>query len=98
MHASEMTAGLRTQLPPTDSRHRRDIELLQRCVYDQVTLHPGSHLSTASWRADWLHSIQLLVSMSSKEPITSKAGSAGAFAHTTQVPWHEDIVLQNMRS
>ena len=34
IHASEMTAGL--PLPPTDSRHRRDVELLQRCVYDQV--------------------------------------------------------------
>ena len=36
IHAAEMTAGLQEKLPPTDSRRRRDLRLLERAVYGEV--------------------------------------------------------------
>ena len=36
IHAAEMTPGLREKLPPTDSRLRHDLRLLERAVYNEV--------------------------------------------------------------
>ena len=38
VRATEMTPGLRERLPPTDSRLRRDLQLLERARYGEVWL------------------------------------------------------------
>jgi hypothetical protein len=37
MQLNEMTEGLREKLPPTDSRLRPDLQLLERANYDKVS-------------------------------------------------------------